>query len=214
MNTQFRLSVLAAACLSVSYNSVAFAETPITDSTQTLATIVVTASREGESINNTPAAISKIGSQDIEDKHATFIGQLVNQSPGVLMNDLGNEQHMMSIRQPITTAAVYQYLEDGISIRPVGVFNHNALYEVNLAGIDSIEILRGPASSLYGSNAIGGTINFLTKAPSATPTANIGISASSEAYRRLDINASNTFATEYGEQGLRLSAYASDRGDS
>ncbi|GAA5630041.1 vitamin B12 transporter BtuB [Acinetobacter calcoaceticus] len=214
MNTQFRLSVLAAACLSVSYNSVAFAETPITDSTQTLATIVVTASREGESINNTPAAISKIGSQDIEDKHATFIGQLINQSPGVLMNDLGNEQHMMSIRQPMTTAAVYQYLEDGISIRPVGVFNHNALYEVNLAGIDSIEILRGPASSLYGSNAIGGTINFLTKAPSATPTANIGISASSEAYRRLDIDASNTFATEYGEQGLRLSAYANDRGDS
>ncbi|OEC92349.1 TonB-dependent receptor [Acinetobacter sp. YK3] len=214
MNTQFRLSVLAAACLSVSYNSVAFAETVPSDTTKTLATIVVTASREGESINNTPAAISKIGSQDIEDKHATFIGQLVNQSPGVLMNDLGNEQHMMSIRQPITTAAVYQYLEDGISIRPVGVFNHNALYEVNLAGIDSIEILRGPASSLYGSNAIGGTINFLTKAPSATPTANIGISASSEGYRRLDIDASNTFATEYGEQGLRLSAYASDRGDS
>ncbi|MGE8643469.1 TonB-dependent receptor [Acinetobacter vivianii] len=214
MNTQFRLSVLAAACLSVSYNSVAFAETVPSDTTKTLATIVVTASREGESINNTPAAISKIGIKDIEDKHATFIGQLVNQTPGVLMNDLGNEQHMMSIRQPITTAAVYQYLEDGISIRPVGVFNHNALYEVNLAGIDSIEILRGPASSLYGSNAIGGTINFLTKAPSATPTANIGISASSEGYRRLDIDASNTFATEYGEQGLRLSAYASDRGDS
>ena len=130
------------------------------------------------------------------------------------MNDLGNEQHMMSIRQPMTTAAVYQYLEDGLSVRPVGVFNHNALYEVNLAGIDSIEILRGPASSLYGSNAIGGTINFLTKAPSLTPTADLGLSASSEGYRRLDVGASNTFDTEYGEHGLRLSGYASERGDS
>lgn len=212
--TPFRLSALSAACLVISYNSAAFAETTAIDSTKTLATIVVTASREGESLNNTPAAISQITSQEIEDKHATFIGQLLNQTPGVLMNDLGNEQHMMSIRQPITTAAVYQYLEDGISIRPVGVFNHNALYEVNLAGIDNIEILRGPASSLYGSNAIGGTINFLTKAPSAIPTADLGISASSEGYRRLDIDASNTFATEYGEQGLRLSAYTSDRGDS
>ena len=215
MNTQFRLSVLTAACLSISYSSVALAdETSSANEVKTLATIVVTASREGESINNTPAAISKITAKDIEDKHATFIGQLLNQTPGVLMSDLGNEQHMMSIRQPITTAAVFQYLEDGISIRPVGVFNHNALYEVNLAGVDNIEILRGPASSLYGSNAIGGTVNFITKAPTLTPTADIGISASSEGYRRLDVGASNTFDTEYGEHGLRLSAYASDRGDS
>ncbi len=215
MNTQFRLSVLTAACLSISYSSVALAdETSSPNEVKTLATIVVTASREGESINNTPAAISQITAKDIEDKHATFIGQLLNQTPGVLMSDLGNEQHMMSIRQPITTAAVFQYLEDGISIRPVGVFNHNALYEVNLAGVDNIEILRGPASSLYGSNAIGGTVNFITKAPTLTPTADIGISASSEGYRRLDVGASNTFDTEYGEHGLRLSAYASDRGDS
>ena len=215
MHTQFRLSVLTAACLSISYSSVALAdETSSPNEVKTLATIVVTASREGESINNTPAAISQITAKDIEDKHATFIGQLLNQTPGVLMNDLGNEQHMMSIRQPITTAAVFQYLEDGISIRPVGVFNHNALYEVNLAGVDNIEILRGPASSLYGSNAIGGTVNFITKAPTLTPTADIGISASSEGYRRLDVGASNTFDTEYGEHGLRLSAYASDRGDS
>lgn len=214
MTTQFRLSVLTAACLSASYSSIIFAEATPSEQPQTLATIVITANREGESLNNTPAAISKINAQDIEDKHATFIGQVLNQAPGVRMNDLGNEQHMMSIRQPITTAAVYQYLEDGLSIRPVGVFNHNALYEVNLAGIDNIEILRGPASSLYGSNAIGGTINFLTKAPSLTPTANIGLSASSEGYRRLDAGASNTFDSAYGEHGLRISAYASDRGNS
>ncbi|ATZ67352.1 TonB-dependent receptor [Acinetobacter haemolyticus] len=213
MTTSFRLSVLTAACLSATYSSLAIAEAPTQD-TKTLATIVVTASREGESISNTPAAISQINSQTLADKNATFIGQLVNQTPGVLMNDLGNEQHMMSIRQPITTAAVYQYLEDGISVRPVGVFNHNALYELNLAGIDRIEILRGPASSLYGSNAIGGTINFLTKAPSLTPTAEIGILSSTEGYHRLDLGASNTFATEFGEHGLRLSGYASDRGDS
>jgi outer membrane cobalamin receptor len=46
MNTQFRLSVLAAACLSATYSSIALAETSSKDETQTLATIVVTASRE------------------------------------------------------------------------------------------------------------------------------------------------------------------------
>ncbi|AZC02597.1 tonB dependent receptor family protein [Acinetobacter sp. 1130196] len=213
---KFRLSVLSAACLTASSSSLVFAEdlTPANNDTKTLATIVVTASREGEILNKTPAAISQINSEQIENKHATFIGQLVNQTPGVLMNDLGNEQHMMSIRQPMTTAAVYQYLEDGLSIRPVGVFNHNALYEMNMAGVDNIEILRGPASSVYGSNAIGGTLNFLTKAPSATPTADIGLSASSEGYRRVDVGASDTFDTRTGAHGLRVSAYASDRGDS
>lgn len=226
MTTPLRLSALAAACLyaSASMFTTAYAadaqtaNDTSTDSSQdtsskaddkanTLPTIVMTASRKGTTLKSTPAAISKVNSKDIDEKHATFIGQLVNQTPGVLMNDLGNEQHMMSIRQPITTAAVYQYLEDGISLRPVGVFNHNALYELNLAGAGAIEILRGPASSVYGSNAVGGTINFLTEAPTATPTADIGISASSEGYKRTDLSASGTF----GDHGLRLSAYASER---
>ncbi|NUG51376.1 TonB-dependent receptor [Acinetobacter lactucae] len=216
LSLKFRLSVLSAACLSASASPIIFAEdlTPANSDTKTLSTIVITASREGEKLNKTPAAIHQINSEQIENKHATFIGQLVNQTPGVLMNDLGNEQHMMSIRQPITTAAVYQYLEDGLSIRPVGVFNHNALYEVNMAGVENIEILRGPASSIYGSNAIGGTINFLTKPPSTTPTADISLSASNEGYRRIDVGASDTFDTTSGTHGLRISAYASDRGNS
>lgn len=222
MTSPYRLSALTAACLyvSASFVSTAHADaepaSPYTsseanskagDTSGILPTIVMTASRKGTSLKSTPAAISKVGSKEIDEKHATFIGQLVNQTPGVLMNDLGNEQHMMSIRQPITTAAVYQYLEDGISLRPVGVFNHNALYELNLAGAGAIEILRGPASSVYGSNAVGGTINFLSKAPSANPTAEVGLSGSSEGYQRADLSASGTF----GAHGLRLSAYASER---
>ena len=46
--------------------------------------------------------------------------KVINALPGVHMVDLGNEQHSMSIRQPITTNAVYQYLEDGVPIRPGG----------------------------------------------------------------------------------------------
>ncbi|MEC7120203.1 MAG: TonB-dependent receptor [Pseudomonadota bacterium] len=179
-----------------------------------LPTLVITANRSGTNLKHTPASISKININSIEDKRATFVGQLLNNVAGVYTNDLGNEQHMMSIRQPINTAAVYQYLEDGLSIRPVGMFNHNALYELNLAGIAGIEILRGPASSLYGSNAVGGTINFLTQAPSTIPSAEIGLQSSSEGFRRLDVSASDTFDSAIGEHGVRLSAYASQRGSS
>ena len=67
-------------------------------------------------------------------------------TPGVLMVNLGNEQHSMSIRQPITTNAYYLYLEDGLPIRPMGIFNHNALLEINQFNLQSIEVLKGPAS--------------------------------------------------------------------
>ena len=44
------------------------------------------------------------------------------------------------------------------------------LYEINVPGADRVEVFKGPASALYGSDAIGGVFNVLTRAPSATPT--------------------------------------------
>jgi len=107
-----------------------------------------------------------------------------------------------------STNAVYQYLEDGIPIRPLGVFNHNSLNEMNLAGTDSVEVVKGAASSLYGSNAVGGAINFLTAAPSRTPLASVGVRDDNTAgFTRYDTAASNT----WDKLGLRFSHYSSRR---
>src|SRR5690606_3840175 len=113
-------------------------------------------SRGGSLLHETPAAISRRDRDTIEAKKPTSIGEVLNTVPGVYMTDLGNEQHSMSIRQPLSYSAVYLYMQDGIPIRPLGLFNHNALYEINLAGVDAIEVIRGPAASLYGSNSVGG----------------------------------------------------------
>jgi iron complex outermembrane recepter protein len=72
---------------------------------------------------------------------------------------------MAAIRQPKTTNPVYLYLENGVPTRATGFFNHNALYEVNVPQADRIEVVKGPATALYGSDAIGGMINVLTRAP-------------------------------------------------
>jgi len=169
--------------------------------------VVISGSREGTAVRETPAAINKISSNTIDQKKATFVGQLLNQAAGVYTSDLGNEQHSMSIRQPITTNAFYLYMEDGLPLRPVGLFNHNALYELNLNGIDNVEIIKGPASSLYGGNAVGGAVNFFTRAPSTKPESFAGFQISDQGYQRVDVGASNTA----GSQGYRLTAYAMDR---
>ncbi|WBM75169.1 TonB-dependent receptor [Saprospira grandis] len=166
--------------------------------------LLVSASRSVASRSTSPVAISSISAQDIKQTKATTIDQLVNQLAGVNMVDLGNEQHSMSIRRPVDYGASYLYMEDGLPIRASGVFNHNALLEINMADVGRIELIRGPASSLYGSEAIGGAINFISSRGSLTPQARLGIQGSSMGYARADLQASTSFNKRLG---LQLNGY-------
>jgi iron complex outermembrane receptor protein len=170
--------------------------------------VVISGSRSATKLSETPVAIGVVRKDQWEQDKAKSVGEIINRISGVNWNDLGNEQHSMSIRQPINTNAVYQYLEDGIPIRPLGVFNHNSLNEMNMNGAGSVEVIKGAASSLYGSNAVGGAVNFLTERSSKTPFATAGFRHDNkEGYSRIDTGVSNT----YGDLGLRFSHYSSKR---
>jgi iron complex outermembrane recepter protein len=169
--------------------------------------VVVSGSRVATPLRETPLSIAQVQRDVIDAKQPAFTGEVLNSIAGVFMTDLGNEQHNMSIRQPLSYSPVYLYMEDGIPIRPLGLFNHNSLYEVNLDGSGSVEVIKGPASSLYGSNSVGGTINFISAAPSKDFSARIGGQASDQGYWRSDFDVSNSD----GDVGGRLSGYVSRR---
>lgn len=179
----------------------------LTSNIAELSDVVVSASRSQQSRYEVPAAISTITATTIDDARATSLDQLLNKTPGVFMVDLGNEQHSMAIRQPLSYKSLFLYLEDGLPIRPTGVFNHNALLEMNQANIAQIEVIRGPSSSLYGSEAIGGAINFITVRPTAKPTASIRLQGNNLGYKRADLRAAATF----GKLGLAFSGYYANR---
>jgi outer membrane receptor protein involved in Fe transport len=90
---------------------------------------------------------------------------MMSQIPGAAVAVTNGEGHTTAIRQPFTTSPVYLFLEDGIPIRSTGFFNHNALYEINIPQAGGVEVVRGPGTALYGSDAIGGIVNVLTRAP-------------------------------------------------
>ena len=117
--------------------------------------VIVSANRTSQLRSEAPVAIATIGKQTIEDTKAQRMDQLINKVSGVFMVNLGNEQHEMSIRQPMTTKSLFLYMEDGIPIRTTGVYNHNALLEMNIPAAKSIEVIKGPSSALYGAEAIG-----------------------------------------------------------
>ncbi len=159
------------------------------ESTQTLESVVVTASRQAATRAETPVAIHKIGSALIQDTKALQLTEIINKVPGVVMLDYRNEQHGMGIRQPFGTSAYFLYMEDGLPLRPLGVFNHNALIESNLQGLNSVEVIKGPASSLYGPEAVGGAINLITKTAPGIPTAQVGLQVDEWGYNRVQFTA-------------------------
>jgi iron complex outermembrane recepter protein len=171
--------------------------------------VVVSASREQQSRTEAPVAISSVPARRLEEMKPTMLSQVLNQVPGVHMTDLGNEQHNMSIRQPLSYKGLFVYLEDGIPIRPTGVFNHNALIEINMASLDGLEVVRGPSSALYGSNAVGGAVNFITPRPTLSPSGSAKVQGDNYGYRRGDFAASTTF----GELGVYGGGYLARQRD-
>lgn len=127
--------------------------------------MTVTGTREKALLAETPVSVGAIAPETIRDTAPLHPGQLLGQVPGVAVAVTNGEGHTTAIRQPFTTSPVYLFLEDGIPIRATGFFNHNALYEVNLPMAGGIEIIRGPGTALYGSDAIGGIVNILSHAP-------------------------------------------------
>ena len=125
--------------------------------------VIVTANKIQEKRSESPIAISVISKESIERIKPTRIEFLLNTVSGVYMPSIGNEQHMMAIRQPISLKGLYLYLEDGMPIRTSGLFSNNALIEINTGAIKNIEVIKGPASALYGAEAIGGVINVLSQ---------------------------------------------------
>jgi len=162
MSIKLKHNILTLALLGLSAS--ADAEQKNTDKEKDVV-ITVTSTREDTPLSEVPASIGIIDKNNIQETKPAHPSEITNQIPGVNINVTGGEGHMTAIRQPTTTQALYLYLEDGIPTRSTGFFNHNALYEVNVPQSDSIEIIKGPGTSLYGSDAIGGVINVITAAP-------------------------------------------------
>ncbi|GAA6170353.1 TonB-dependent receptor [Colwellia sp. KU-HH00111] len=132
--------------------------------------IVVTGSRQQSQLLNLTGNINTISSADIDAVSAVHPSDLLNRATGVHIQTNNGMESLPSLRSPVLTgpgaAGAFLFLEDGVATRAAGFANNNGLSELNLAQAAAVEIIRGPASAAYGSNAVHGVINVLTKTPS------------------------------------------------
>ena len=161
-----------------------------------LGEITVTGTREAALKAETPATVGTIDSEEVDNVRPSHPSEIVSRIPGVHIAVTGGEGHTTAIRQPLGTSPLYLYLEDGIPTRSTGFFNHNALYEVNVPQAGGIEVNKGPGTALYGSDAIGGVVNVLTRPSPLEAEADINVEGGSNGWQRLLLTGGNSNDTD------------------
>ena len=116
------------------------------------------------SLFETGANVTVISAEDIARSHQNSLVELIKQVPGVHINQasgINGQAARLSLRG--TQARHTAFIVDGVRLNNTNSADGAAAHNISLANIESIEILRGPQSVLYGSNAIGGVISITTK---------------------------------------------------
>ena len=129
--------------------------------------VVVTASRAEETLVNAPAAVSVITAAKIQHSPAANIGDLLRSVPGVNVTQVSARDINITARGATSTLATSQLaLVDGRSIYLD--FFGMVMWDMvpsNMNEIRQIEVIRGPASAVWGANAMSGVVNVITKTP-------------------------------------------------
>lgn len=132
--------------------------------------VVVTASRVEEKKKETPSTVDIVSAKEMEKIKYRNAAEVLQRIPGVDSHNFGGEEELTSIRVPTTFGNPYVLLlVDGLPTTSYGKGGGGLIREINSGNIERIEVVKGPASAIYGSNAIGGVINVITKRPSAEP---------------------------------------------
>jgi iron complex outermembrane receptor protein len=129
--------------------------------------VVVTASRSEQQLVDAPAAVSVITTATIENSPATNVGDLLRAVPGINITQVSARDINITTRGATSTLATSQLaLVDGRSVYLdfFGMVMWD-LIPTNPHEIKQIEVVRGPASAVWGANAMTGVVNVITKTP-------------------------------------------------
>jgi vitamin B12 transporter len=124
--------------------------------------LVVTASRTPESLEHIGSSVTVITSKDLEERHEQSVLEVLRNVPGVSVTTSGGPGTTSSIRIRGANDVHTLVLLDGVRVHS-NTLGAASIQNLTTDNIDRIEIVRGPQSVLYGSDAMGGVIQIFTK---------------------------------------------------
>ncbi|MGR3914286.1 MAG: TonB-dependent receptor [Gammaproteobacteria bacterium] len=169
-------------------------------------TILITASRFAETADETLAPVSVITREDIERMQAETVEEVLRTVPGVTLTNFGGSGKLTSLFLRGANSNHVLVLIDGVKAGSATT-GATPFEGLPLAHIEKIEVVRGPRSSLYGSEAIGGVIQIFTRRGGGARTA-ASIATGSHDARSMSMNISGG----RGETWYQLGASALSTG--
>ncbi len=169
-------------------------------------TVVVTASLEPQTEERVVATVDVIERREIESRQADLVLDLLRTLPGLAVTQAGSPGKVATLFTRGTSSSQTLVLLDGVVLNDavLGGFDWSA---VATDGVERIEVVRGPFSALWGSNAVGGVVQLVTRAGEKR-SASLRLEGGSDEYLRAGLTA----AAPVGPVHLDLSGHLR-RGD-
>lgn len=170
-------------------------------------TVIVTATRTPQPLERTGESVSVITGTQLQNQQIVALSDALAETPGLTVNRTGEigQPTSISIRGAETGQTLV--LIDGVRINDPSATDEGAvLSDVLVNNIDRVEILRGPQSTLYGSDAIGGVVDIITKRGGDVPFA-LNASAEGGSFDTYHMNAAANGSKDMIDYGAALNFY-------
>ncbi len=147
--------------------------------------VSATGTKTATPLIETPQSISVVGAEQIRDQNAQSVVEALRFSSGVLTQTFGNDTRNDFLLIRGLPAQQSGYFLDGLQLASPGF----STFRVEPFNLERIEVLKGPASVLYGGSNTGGILNMVSKRPSDTPfgTIEAGINNFGNAFTHFDV---------------------------
>ena len=142
-------------------------------------TVIVTATRTARTADETLAPVTVITREDIVRLQAQSLQDVLGGTPGLSIGNSGGEGKLSSMFLRGTNSSHVLVLIDGVKVGSAASGTAR-IEHIPVELIDRIEVVRGPRSSLYGSEAIGGVIQIFTRRDTGTFTPSFSVGAGSD----------------------------------
>jgi len=165
--------------------------------------MVVTGTRTDHFIKDVPVRTEVITMKEIDNKNAGTLYEALEGTPGVIVEQQCQYCNFSMVRMQGLGAEHTQVLIDGQPIYS-GLAGVYGLQQMGTIDINQIEVVKGAGSALYGSSAVAGSINIVTKEPSFIPSTNVDIQLGNYNTNRYEL--SSSIRNDEGNLGLNIYA--------
>ncbi|MBP2673075.1 MAG: Iron complex outerrane recepter protein, partial [candidate division NC10 bacterium] len=165
----------------------------------------VQASRLRLDVSHVPVPVNVIDRWEIEHAPVTTLAGILSAAPGLFVKDYGGSSGLKTLSQRGLSAEHTAILLNGLPVNSA----QNGIMDLGmtpLENVERIEVLHGGSSLSFGSQALGGVVNLVSRAPASEPAARAGLTLGSYGYERFSISGgtnlqASAFRVSYLQEG-------------